>query len=108
MPTITDPINKINSLIEDLEDLLLTSDKKQEKNIDKAIKALGEKKGAIKELNKEKSIKAEEDVIEAIDELKCDDVLEGSDGDLTELCKQIATIIPVVLLGVSLSEICGA
>ena len=82
-------------------------DKKEAKKLKKAIDKL---KKAIKKLDKgnrrlksgSKSddvdiVKAAEELLEAYEALECDEVLKGPDGNLTESCREIVSILGLLL-----------
>ena len=117
MPTITDPVQKIKTLIAELqaerEALLSTGKlqgaaKKEAKNLKKAIKEL---KKALKKLIKgnrrlksaSKSedvdiVKAAEDLLEAYEALECDVALkDNQDQNPDEFCRQIVSILEQLL-----------
>ena len=114
MPTTTDPVKKMETLLAALEAQLQAlgkkpqgAAKKEAKQLKKAIKALEK---AIKKLDKgnrrlksgRKSedvdiVKAAEDLLEAYEALECDEVLKGPYGNLTESCNEIVNILGFLL-----------
>ena len=117
MPTTTDPAQKMETLIAELQDkreaLLSTGKlegaaKKEAKNLKKAIKKL---KKALKKLIKgnrrlksgSKSedvdiVKAAEDLLEAYEALECDVALKDNQNqNPDEFCRQIVSILGLLL-----------
>ena len=114
MPTITDPVEKMKTLLDALKaQLQALGDKPQgaaKKEAKQLKKAIGKLKKAIKKLDKgnrrlksgRKSddvdiVKAAEDLLEAYEALECDEVLKRPTGNLTESCNEIVNILGFLL-----------
>ena len=102
IPTVTNLIDKIGTLITGLTALLPPSkpeDKEEEeeaKNIEDAIKKL---ENAIKDLEKDKNYNAGEDLFKAYEELDCKKILEGPDhqSNLIYFCNAIWGVLEQVV-----------